>query len=88
MIHADESALSLLWDRNHRPREEGEKLSDAHACRLLGDSLSYIFLIWSALLEAFDLEKKELEDVYGEAKQVFHQLNLIGESFWRTQETQ
>ncbi|MDT4956138.1 MAG: hypothetical protein QOJ02_4276 [Acidobacteriota bacterium] len=86
LIHADESALSLLWDRNHRPEEESEKQAIAHTCRLLSDNLSHLFLIWNALIEAFKLDKTELNNVYREAKSLFQQLELGEEGFWQTQE--
>lgn len=87
LIHADESGLTLLWDRNHRPEEEGEKLAIAHACKLLSDSLSYLFLIWYALVSALGLDKTELNDVYEEAKLLLQQFGMKEEEFWLMQET-
>jgi hypothetical protein len=88
LIHADESGLSLLWDRNHRPDEEREKLAIAHMCRMLGDSLSYLFLVWNALVEALKLDKNDLETTYQEAQRLFQQFNIGAKDFYRTQKTQ
>lgn len=87
LIHADESALSLLWDRNHRPDDEREKLEVAHACRLLSDSISYLFLVWNAVLGVFGLDEAELNAVYGQAQLLFKQFDAKGEEFWLTQES-
>jgi hypothetical protein len=87
LIHADETALSLLWDRNHRAPEEQEKLISAHASRLLSDSLTFMFVVWSAVLDVFRLEKSQLNSIFGEAKALFQQFHKEEDLFWRTQET-
>jgi hypothetical protein len=88
LIHADESGLSLLWDRNHRPDEEREKLETAHMCRMLSDSLSYLFLVWSALAEVLKLDRGELNNAHQEAAPLFQQFHVGEEDFYQTQETQ
>jgi hypothetical protein len=87
LIHADESGLSLLWDRNHRPDEEREKLEIAHVCRMLSDILSFLFLVWSALVEALELDKNELDNTYQEAGQLFQLFDIGARDFYRTQES-
>lgn len=86
LIHADESGLSLLWDRNHRPDDEREKLEIAHICRMLSDSLSYLFVVWSALTEVLKLDRSELNNAYQDAEPLFQQSHTGAEDFYQTQE--
>jgi hypothetical protein len=85
-LHADESALSLSWDRNQRSAEEAEKLVLAHTCRLLSDCLSYMFIVWVSVLKAFNLDKSELNAVHKEAQPLFQQFKIGDEQFWETQQ--
>lgn len=85
LIHADESGLTLLWDRNHRTVEVKEQLEIAHMCRMLSDILSYLFLTWSALVEVLKVDKAALDNTYQEAKQLFQQFDIGAENFYKTQ---
>ncbi len=52
LIHADQTAIELVWDRNHRESKEYDLLIKSHTCRLLCDQNFFLFLSLKALLVA------------------------------------
>ena len=52
LIHADSTAISLVWDQNTRQKAEGIVKAKAHAVRLLSDQLTFIFLVVRTLVMA------------------------------------
>ncbi|MDP7241198.1 MAG: DUF5677 domain-containing protein [Rhodospirillales bacterium] len=59
LIHADESALDLMLDRNLRSTEELEILTCGHVCRIYSDQVSLWAFSTSALRHRYDLEPKK-----------------------------
>ncbi len=49
LIHADQTAINLNWDRNHREDREKEKMIRAHMARLLTDQVDYLYLCLGVL---------------------------------------
>lgn len=85
-IHADELALMLVWDREHRDPEVREKLEIAHACRLLIDHLSCPVMALQAMTHAFAIKDRRAEVLLGEVKPLFDDLHRLQDDFYRTQE--
>jgi len=54
LIHADQTAIGLIWDRNHREQEEYIALTNAHMARLLTDSVGLLAMCWKSIAYALD----------------------------------
>lgn len=52
LIHADQSAINVLWDRHGREPHIRKMLEQAHFARLATDQVSMLFLCWRAILFA------------------------------------
>lgn len=49
LIHADQTAMNLIWERRERPPEERGALVAAHTARLITEPVSLLFICWRAL---------------------------------------
>ncbi|MDZ4356323.1 MAG: DUF5677 domain-containing protein [Variovorax sp.] len=49
LIHADQTAMNLIWERRERPAQELDALVAAHTARLITDPVSILFICWRAL---------------------------------------
>jgi hypothetical protein len=49
LIHADQTAMNLIWERLERPAQERDALVAAHTARLITDPVSILFICWRAL---------------------------------------
>ena len=87
LIHANESGLWLLWDRNHRAPEEQFRLSVAHGCRLLGDMLSYLALVMDGLSHVEDYNRQRWADFFEPYHALESEFDEHHRAFWATQES-
>lgn len=49
LIHADQTAMSLIYERRRRPAQERDALVAAHTARLITEQVSILFICWRAL---------------------------------------
>ncbi|KVR98551.1 DUF5677 domain-containing protein [Burkholderia vietnamiensis] len=49
LIHADQTAMNLTWERRERPAQERDALVAAHTARLITQPVSILFICWRAL---------------------------------------
>ena len=86
MIHADQMAVSLVWDRNHREVAEREAMVSAHSARLITEQVDLLFLCWRAFAQAAGLESKrpELVDALKKLHSAAHPYH---QAFAKTQES-
>lgn len=59
IIHADETALGVIWDREQRTNEEKEKQMNLHEIRLFSDCLSFYAWTLDSLLAVFNEKPKK-----------------------------
>lgn len=86
LIHASETALALLWDRNHRPDGEKQKLIMAHGCRMLSDTLAFLGIVLIAISHVNPGEKERLKPFTESYETLSNAFREHQESFWKTQE--
>ena len=55
-IHADQTAMDLIWDRATREPQERALLERAHFARLATEPVSILFLCWRAMIYATGVE--------------------------------
>lgn len=58
LIHADQTAMNLVWERRGRLLHERDALVSAHTARLISDPVSLLFICWRAFAFANDLPAK------------------------------
>ena len=58
LIHADQTAIGLLWDRARRKPHERQALEAAHFARLATEQVSVFFLCWRVLAYATGVDPK------------------------------
>jgi len=49
LIHADQTAMNLIWERRERPAQERDALVVSHKARLIVEPVSILFICWRAL---------------------------------------
>lgn len=86
-VHADETALGMMWDRSNRQPEEGQKLRVAHAARILSDLVWQMYMMRSGLAHTF---KQQFPDeaaraYYDELQRYSASLRNAEHGFWQTQ---
>jgi hypothetical protein len=86
LIHADETAFGLFWDRQARSPDERKKLVVAHACRLLSDILSYLMANWVALSRVFCFDRAPFDNLRKATKRLFKVFDAAQAEFWQTQQ--
>ncbi|AXP04825.1 hypothetical protein DZG01_18350 [Pseudomonas fluorescens] len=61
-IHADQTAMDLIWDRATREPQERALLENAHFARLATEPVSILFLCWRAMVYAtgIDSSRKDI----------------------------
>jgi len=85
LVHADQTAMTLMFDRATRDDHEREMLEQAHFCRLVTEQTSLLFICWKAMEHALARTSgrlditKALLDLY-EISRPFH------DEFGRSQE--
>ncbi|BBL71547.1 DUF5677 domain-containing protein [Methylogaea oryzae] len=77
LIHADQTAMNLVWDRVRREPNERNTLERAHFARLSTDPVSVLFLCWRAMVFATGVDCRNSEIVCNllhlhEEANVFH----------------
>lgn len=89
MIHADQTAVSLVWDRNNREAAERNAMIIAHAARLVTDQVDLLFLCWRAFAHATGIESRRfdlqtaLQNLH-EAAEPYHEVFALSqEDFYR-----
>lgn len=85
LIHADERAMSLIWDRRNRPERERSLLEACHLGRMLSDSLAYLGLIGLAFSSAIGLNQLKLKNTMIDVMSFFSSLEEIQADFYATQ---
>jgi len=58
LIHADQTAMNLVWERRGRLPHERDALVAAHSARLITDPVSLLFICWRALAFAVGVPAK------------------------------
>jgi hypothetical protein len=85
LIHADNTAVGLVWDRNTRETEIRDAMVAAHAAGMITDQVSLLFICWRGLAYATKIESRrgdivEAIEALSDAGEPYH------EAFARTQE--
>jgi hypothetical protein len=82
LIHADETGISVIGDRKHRPPIEQDKLTIAHAARMLSDYLAFMGM--TSLAMRYALKKKDgtIERIQENAKPLFQELERLISDFY------
>lgn len=62
-IHADQTAMDLIWDRARRDPQERAFLERTHFARLATEPVSLLFLCWRAMAYATDVESSSRDIV-------------------------
>lgn len=65
LIHADQTAMNLIWERQSRPPQERDALVAAHAARLIAEPVSLLFICWRALAFAVGVTARNDKVVRG-----------------------
>jgi hypothetical protein len=65
LIHADQTAMNLIWERRERPNQERDALVAAHAARLITEPVSLLFICWRALAFAVGVSAENEKVVRG-----------------------
>ncbi len=65
LIHADQTAMNLIWERRERPTQERDALVAAHAARLITEPVSLFFVCWRALAFAVGVSAENEKAVRG-----------------------
>ena len=58
LIHADQTAMDVVWDRANRNPQERAILENAHFARLATEPVSLLFLCWRAMEYASGIDSK------------------------------
>lgn len=67
LIHADQTAMNLIWERRSRNIEELSALEAAHAARLVIDPIAILLLCWRGLafaIGSFEQNKHVLQSFF------------------------
>jgi hypothetical protein len=77
LIHADQTAIDLVWDRKGREPHIRRMQEQAHFARLAASQVSLLFLCWRAIAFVTDFDSKNPEPVkrllaLNEQADVFH----------------
>ncbi|WOC79104.1 DUF5677 domain-containing protein [Stutzerimonas frequens] len=62
-IHADQTAMDLVWDRARRSPQERELLENAHFARLATEPTSLLFICWRAMVYATGVDSSNRDVV-------------------------
>lgn len=65
LIHADRTAMNLIWERSERPAQERDALVAAHTARLITEPVSLLFICWRALAFAIGVSAVSERAVQG-----------------------
>lgn len=63
LIHADQTAVTLFWDRQSREPNIRKLQEQAHYARLATTQVSLLFLCWRAILFAMGIDSKNLKPI-------------------------
>ncbi len=89
-IHADRTSFELLWDRSTRPALVREKLEEAHAVRLLSDSLWFAFGAWPVMARVVAIRPDTVEgykDIEDNLARLSKRFQTVEAEFWATQKS-
>ena len=87
-IHADRTSFLLLWDRSTRQALVREKLDEAHAARLLGDSLWFAFGAWPVVARVVRIRPDIVEgykDIEDDLACLSKRFQTVEAEFWAAQ---
>jgi len=86
-VHADETALGIMWDRVNRPSGEKEKLIDGHLVRILSDLLWFLVIARSALVYALGTSgiDDSFKSLVSEVKDLTQEFQKLEAKFWDSQ---
>lgn len=86
MVHADDQALSLIWDRHNRGERERQLLEASHLGRVLSDSLAYLGLVGLAFARASGFDLARMKGTVGSLGKFFQQLDELNVEFHESQD--
>ena len=85
LIHADQTAIDVVWDRAHREPAVRIAQERAHYARLATTQTAILFLCWRALVYATGIDSRN-QDVVEALVQVEKKAEVFHEEFARTQD--
>lgn len=85
LIHADQTAIELVWDRANREPAVRIAQERAHYARLATTQTAILFLCWRALVYATGIDSKN-QDVVEALVQVEKKAGVFHDEFARTQD--
>ncbi|HHX7050334.1 TPA: DUF5677 domain-containing protein [Pseudomonas aeruginosa] len=84
-IHADQTAMDLIWDRTRRAPQERVLLERAHFARLAAEPVSILFLCWRAMAYAIGVESSS-RDIFESVMALNNQADIYHKEFAKSQE--
>ncbi|WP_319757299.1 hypothetical protein [Pseudomonas aeruginosa] len=84
-IHADQTAMDLIWDRARRDPQERALLESAHFARLATEPVSILFLCWRAMVYATGIESSS-KDIVESIMALSDQASIYHREFAESQE--
>ena len=85
LIHADQTAIDLSWDRENREPQVKKALEQAHYARLATEQVSMLFMCWRVMAYAMGAESRNVE-VVKSLRKLNERADVYHQAFAKTQE--
>jgi hypothetical protein len=85
LVHADQTAMTLMFDRATRDDNEREMLEQAHFCRLATEQTTLLFMCWRAMEHALARTSKRT-DIAKALLELYEDSRPYHDEFGRSQE--
>lgn len=83
LLHADESGIGIVLEREGRSPRDIEIVETAHFGKLASDSVMFLFIgAWGGVLKPFGKDRQELWEIYRDVSPVLDRLQEAAAPLW------